>query len=78
MPRLGDGWSWNLDDPGDTVATVYRLTGRKFEVKVRFPEALEGDPSDYVITIWGFSDHSRTPLIGENADILGYARIRTE
>ena len=78
LPRLGGGWTWNLDNPGDTVATVYRLEGRKFRVEFRFPEGLEGGPSDYVVIVWGFRDFSRTPTINDSVDVLGYARIRVE
>ena len=78
FPSLGSDWVWNLDNPGDTVATVYRLEGRKFRVEFRFPEGLEGDPSDYVVIVWGFRGFSRPPSIGDKVDMLGYARIRVE
>ena len=75
LPPLLGGRSWILDDPGDSVATTYRLGGREFDIQFLFPKAL-GDPSDYVVLVWGFQDDSRTPNIGENVDLLGYARIR--
>ncbi len=77
LPPLDDNRSWNLDDPGDSVATEYRLDEDTFTVKFQFPKAL-GDPSDYVVIVCGFRDESRTPFIRENIDILGYARIRAE
>ncbi|MCY3506106.1 MAG: hypothetical protein OXH41_08090 [Chloroflexi bacterium] len=70
-------WGWNLDDPGDVVASKYELDGRTFTVTFRFPGAI-GAPTDYVILAWGFPDASRTPFIGAEIDVLGYARIRAE
>ena len=64
-------------DPGDTTALEYRLEGRTFTVRFRFPQAL-GDPSDYFVDVWGFQDESRTPVIWDARDRLGYARIRVE
>ena len=75
LPPFNDGLRWTLEDPGDTVATVYLLEDRTFTVTFTFPQAL-GSPSDYAVTVSGFRDASRTPSIGENIDILGYARIR--
>ena len=73
---LEDGRRWTLDDPGDTVATVYRLNERAFTVKFPYPQAL-GSPSDYIVIAWGYTDESRTPSIGDAVDIIGYARIRS-
>ena len=64
-------------DPGDTTALEFRLEGRTFTVKFRFPQKL-GDPSDYIVDVWGFQDESRTPVIWPDRDRLGYARIRVE
>ena len=75
LPPLSGGSNWILDDPGDSVATSYRLGGKEFDIRFPFPEAL-GDPSGYVMTVWGFQDENRTPNIGEKVDLLGYARIR--
>ena len=75
LPPLSGGRSWKLDDPGDSVATSYQLGGKEFDIRFLFPEAL-GDPSGYVVTVWGFQDENRTPNIGEKVDLLGYARIR--
>ena len=76
LPPLESG-SWILDDPGDTVATVYQLDERAFTVKFQFRQAL-GSPSDYVVRVLGYKDDTRTPTIGDNIDMLGYARIRDE
>ena len=76
LPPLESG-SWILDDPGDTVATVYQLDERAFTVTFQFPQAL-GSPSDYAVLVWGYKDDTRTPTIGDNIDVLGYARIRNE
>ena len=77
LPQQNAGRRWILDDSGDVVASEYRLGDGTFTVRFRPPSAL-GDPSDYVVLVWGFQDDSRTPVIGENADVLGYARIRVE
>ena len=76
LPPL-ESFTWILDDPGDTVATVYQLDERAFTVKFQFPQALDS-PSDYVVLVWGYKDDTRTPTIGDNIDMLGYARIRDE
>ena len=76
LPRLVSG-RWLLDDPGDVVATDYRLEQGKFMVRFRFPQVL-GDPSDYVILLWGFPDASKTPFVGEEIDVLGHGRIRAQ
>ena len=74
---LPPGHGWTLEHLGDTTAAEYRLEGRTFTVKFPFPKAL-GNPSDYVVHVWGFQDASRTPIIAEYGDRLGYARIRVE
>ena len=75
LPPLDDDRVWTLENPGDTVATVYQLNERVFTVTFPFPTALS-NPSDYVVKVWGFRDERRTPSIGNNVDVLGYARIR--
>ena len=77
LPQLVGGSNWTLDDPGDSVATTYRLSDGGFDVRFPFPKAL-GDPSGYVITVWGFQDNSRNPTIGEHVDVVSYARIRDQ
>ena len=76
LPPL-ESFTWTLDDPGDTVATVYQLDERAFTVKFQFPQALDS-PSDYAVIVWGFRNETRNPSIGENIDVLGYARIRAD
>ena len=77
LPALETG-KWTLDDAGDTIAGKYLINpdARVFIIEFPFPEKLEGTPSDYVVAVWGFQDASRSPTIGENLDLLGYARIR--
>ena len=77
LPGLTSG-KWTLDDPGDTVAGKYLVypETRSFIIEFPFPQKLEGAPSDYVVAVWGFQDSNRTPTIGENLDLLDYARIR--
>ncbi len=71
------GWGHNTRHPGDTTALDYRLEGRTFTVRFRLPQVL-GDPSGYFVDVWGFQDESRTPVIWDARDRLGYARIRVE
>ena len=77
LPPLTGNRKWKLDDPKDSVADTYSLdvATKSFTITFPFPEAL-ATPSDYVVVVWGFQDASRTPRIGSNIDILGYARIR--
>ena len=72
LPPLDDGRNWTLDDPGDTVATVYELDDRAFTVTFSFPSGLGGNPADYVVVVWGFQDETRTPTVNDSIDILGY------
>ena len=74
---LPPGHSLTLRYTGDNTATEYRLEGRSFTVKFPFPKAL-GNPSDYVVHVWGYRDESRTTFIYEHTDRLSYARIRVE
>ena len=78
LPLLNDGWTWTLDDPGDTVAAVYELHDRAFTVTFPFPPALRGSPSGYVVVVRGFPNETRTPTIRDTIDVLGYARIRVK
>ena len=77
FPPLDDDWYWNLDDPGDTNALEYRLEDGSFTINFRLRQGLRAH-SNYVVLIWGFRDDTRTPYIGENIDMLGYARIRVQ
>ena len=72
----GDDWVFGPEDAGASKHHYYPATG-EFILEFPFPRIL-GEPSDYVIVVWGFQDETRTPFIGENIDILGYARIRVE
>ena len=76
LPPLTDGTKWVLDNPGDSVAGEYRLSGNGFSVRFPFPASL-GSPSEYVVIVWGFKESGRTAETGGNIDILGFARIRT-
>ena len=71
------GQNWGTYFAGDNVALEYRLEGRSFTVGFRLPEAL-GNPTDYIVDVWGFQDASRTPVIWPDRDRLGYARIRAK
>ena len=76
FPRLPSG-QWILNDPGDVVAPEYELHDGTFTVRFR-PRAGLGDPSEYVLLVWGFQDGNRTPFFGDELDVLGHARIRVE
>ena len=76
LPPLNDGSRWPILS---TVATVYQLDDRAFTVTFPFPPSLSLlDFSNYVVRVWGFQDGNRVPSIGENIDLLGYARIRVD
>ena len=74
LPPPKPNWRWNLNDPGDVVATQYELDDGTFSVSFRFPQAL-GDPSDYVVRVWGYQDGNRSSFFGWEVDVLGVARI---
>lgn len=78
LPPLSGNRTWTLDDPGDVVADTYLIddASNTFTVTFGFPEGLEGDPSDYVVRVMGFQNSNRAATIGEDIDLLGYARIR--
>ena len=67
-----------LDHAGDVVADTYLMddASNTFTVTFDFPEGLGGNPSDYVVRVMGFQNSDREATIGENIDLLGYARIR--
>ena len=73
---LPPGRSWRLKYPLDAIADSYQLDGQSFAVSFTFPEDLEGVPSDYVVSVSGFQNDTRTPTMGTKIDLLGYARIR--
>ena len=73
---LPPGRNWRLDDPLDVIADSYQLDGQSFAVAFTFPEGVDGALFDYVVTVRGFQDETRTPTIGTHSDLLGYARIR--
>ena len=77
LPPLTSGRQWILDNAGDVVATEYELHDGTFTVRFRYPQPL-GDPSDYVVLVWGFQDGSRSSFFGWEIDVLGNARIRVE
>ena len=78
LEPLSGNRTWPLDDPGDVVADTYLMddASNTFTVTFDFPEGLEGNPSDYVVRVMGFQNSDREATIGENIDLLGYARIR--
>ena len=63
-----------LNNPGDTIASIYQVAESEFTVTFPFP--LDGSPPDYVVVVWGFRDERRSPIILSHVDPLGYARIR--
>ena len=75
LPKLTDGRSWILDDPADVVADRFDLNGNSFSVSFRWPAAA-GNPIGKRISIWGYNNTGRTPVIGNRADSLGISLIR--
>ena len=72
---LTDGSSWTLDDPGDVVADRYQIGNGRFEISFRWPTAV-GNYTDKHITVWGYQDATRTPVISNRADSLGQSMVR--
>ena len=56
-------WGPNMRHPGDTTALEYRLEGRTFTVRFRFPQKL-GDPSDYIVDVWDSKTVPGLPSFG--------------
>ncbi len=80
LPNLEAGREWILDDDtGSAVATEYFFypSTNQFKIRFPFPKALS-DPTEYVLLVWGYEDASQKQPDGEDANILGYARIRGE
>ena len=74
IPLTGNSY-WTLDDPGDVVADHYQIGNGKFEISFRWPTAV-GNYADKHITVWGYQDATRTPVISNRADSLGQSMIR--
>ena len=75
LPPLPGGRYWNLDDPGDVVADVYSLSGNEFTIRFTWPPGI-GQYGDKHITVWGFNNADRTPLMGSRVDVLGQSTVR--
>ena len=75
---LSGNRTWTLDDPGDVIADTYLIddSSNTFTIIFDFPEGLGDNPSDFVVRVMGFQNSDREATIGENIDLLGYARIR--
>ena len=74
IPLTGGSY-WNLDDPGDVVAEQYQVDGGNFVIKFRWPDAI-GDYADKHISVWGYNNAERTPVINNRADPLGQSTVR--
>ena len=72
---LTDGSYWTLDDPGDVVAQQYSISDGQFEISFRWPAAL-GNYANKHITVWGYNNAERTPVINNRADPLGQSTVR--
>ena len=75
LPKLTGGSYWTLDDPADVVADRFDVNGNSFSISFRWPAAA-GNPIGKRISIWGYNNAGRTPVIGNRADSLGISFIR--
>ena len=75
LPKLTGGSYWTLDDPADVVADRFDIDGNSFSISFRWPAAA-GNPIGKDITIWGYNNAGRTPVLGSRADALGASIIR--
>ena len=75
LPKLTDGRSWVLDDPADVVADRFDVNEKSFSISFQWPAAA-GNPIGKRISIWGYNNAGRTPVIGNRADSLGASIIR--
>ena len=80
LPPLSGNRTWNLSGSDSVVASTYLLNKAEgtFNIKFQFAGNVVGDPVDFVVTVSGYQDDSRTPTIGERIDNLSYARIRAQ
>ena len=79
LPSLPSGRTWDLSNSDSLVASTYTIldqTTEEFIINFPFASHMVGEPSDYVVSVHGFQDATRTPTIGTDIDLLGYARIR--
>lgn len=74
IPLTGNRY-WTLDDPGDVIAEQYQIGGGDFAIRFQWPDAL-GDYADKHITVWGYNNAERTPVINSRADALGASTVR--
>ena len=75
LPKLTGGSYWTLDDPADVVADRFDIDGNSFNISFRWPAAA-GNPIGKDITVWGYNNAGRTPVLGSRADALGASLIR--
>ena len=74
IPLTGNRY-WTLDDPGDVIAEQYQIGGGDFAITFQWPDAL-GDYAGKHITVWGYHNAERTPVINRSADPLGQSTVR--
>ena len=74
IPLTGNSY-WTLDDPGDVVADHYAIGDGQFDIAFRWPAAL-GGYADKHITVWGYNNAERTPVLNNRIDPLGQSTIR--
>ena len=74
IPLTGNSY-WTLDDPGDVIAEQYQVNGGAFVISFQWPDAL-GDYADKHISVWGYNNAERTPVINNRADPLGQSTVR--
>ena len=74
IPLTGNRY-WTLDDPGDVIAEQYQIGGGDFAIRFQWPDAL-GDYAGKHITVWGYHNAERAPVINRSADPLGQSTVR--
>ena len=74
IPLTGNRY-WNLDDPGDVIAEQYQIGGGDFAVRFQWPDTI-GKYADKHITVWGYNNAERTPVINSRTDPLGQSTVR--
>ena len=75
LPELTGNSYWNLDDPADVVADLFEIEGNSFSVSFQWPSAA-GSPMGKLITVWGYVNAGRTPVLGSSDDALGISLVR--
>ena len=72
------GREWDLSENSRNAEPFeYVLYSTSFRVGFRFPPSID-NPTDHYVVAWGFRDEKGMPYIGNEADILGIAKIEAK